>query len=49
MASSAVIIGFHVRPNLKARQLAQHEDVDIRIYNIIYDAINDVKKALEGC
>jgi translation initiation factor IF-2 len=48
MASSAVIIGFHVRPNLKARQLAQHEDVDIRIYNIIYDAINDVKKALEG-
>jgi len=48
MASSAVIIGFHVRPNLKARQLAQHEDVDIRIYNIIYDAINDVRKALEG-
>jgi translation initiation factor IF-2 len=48
MASSAVIIGFHVRPNLKARQLAQQEDVDIRIYNIIYDAINDVKKALEG-
>jgi translation initiation factor IF-2 len=48
MASSAVIIGFHVRPNLKARQLAQQEDVDIRIYSIIYDAINDVKKALEG-
>ncbi len=48
MASSAVIIGFHVRPNLKARQLAQHEDVDIRIYSIIYDAINDVRKALEG-
>ncbi|MGD1045560.1 MAG: translation initiation factor IF-2 [Bacteroidota bacterium] len=48
MASRAVIIGFHVRPNLKARQLAQHEDVDIRIYNIIYDAINDVRKALEG-
>ena len=48
MASRAVIIGFHVRPNLKARQLAQQEDVDIRIYNIIYDAINDVKNALEG-
>jgi len=48
MASSAVIIGFHVRPNLKARQLAQKEDVDIRIYNIIYDAINEVRNALEG-
>jgi translation initiation factor IF-2 len=48
MASSAVIIGFHVRPNLKARQLAQREDVDIRIYSIIYDAINEVKNALEG-
>ncbi|MGD0590042.1 MAG: translation initiation factor IF-2 [Bacteroidota bacterium] len=48
MASSAVIIGFHVRPNLKARQLAQKEDVDIRIYSIIYDAINEVKSALEG-
>jgi translation initiation factor IF-2 len=48
MASNAVIIGFHVRPNLKARQLAQKEDVDIRIYSIIYDAINDVKNALEG-
>ena len=46
MASRAVIIGFHVRPNLKARQLAQQEDVDIRIYNIIYDAINDVRNAL---
>lgn len=48
MASSAVIIGFHVRPNLKARQLAQKEDVDIRIYSIIYDAINEVRNALEG-
>jgi translation initiation factor IF-2 len=48
MASSAIIIGFHVRPNLKARQLAQKEDVDIRIYSIIYDAINEVKNALEG-
>jgi len=47
-ASGAVIIGFHVRPNLNARKLAEQENVDIRLYNIIYDAINDVKKALEG-
>jgi len=47
-ASDAVIIGFHVRPNLNARRLAEQESVDIRLYNIIYDAINDVKKALEG-
>jgi translation initiation factor IF-2 len=47
-ASGAVIIGFHVRPNLNARRLAEQEHVDIRLYNIIYDAINDVKKALEG-
>ncbi|MCX7983338.1 MAG: translation initiation factor IF-2 [Bacteroidetes bacterium] len=48
LASNAIIIGFHVRPHLKARQLAQAENVDIRLYNIIYDAINDVKSALEG-
>ncbi len=48
LASDAIIIGFHVRPHLKARQLAQQEKVDIRLYNIIYDAINDVKNALEG-
>jgi len=47
-ASQAVIIGFHVRPNLNARRLAQTEHVDIRLYNIIYDAINEVKTALEG-
>lgn len=47
-ASGAVIIGFHVRPHLNARRLAEQENVDIRLYNIIYDAINDVKKALEG-
>jgi len=47
-ASKAVIIGFHVRPNLDARQVAERENVDIRVYNIIYDAIEDVKKALEG-
>jgi len=47
-ASDAVIIGFHVRPNLNARRLAEQENVDIRIYNIIYNAIEDIKKALEG-
>ncbi len=47
-ASGAVIIGFHVRPNLNARRLAEQEVVDIRLYNIIYDAIEDVRKALEG-
>jgi translation initiation factor IF-2 len=47
-ASQAIIIGFHVRPNLKARQLSQQESIDIRLYSIIYDAINDVKSALEG-
>ena len=47
-ASQAVIIGFHVRPNLNARRLAEQENVDIRLYNIIYDAINEVKSALEG-
>jgi len=47
-ASGAVIIGFRVRPNLNARRLAEKENVDIRTYNIIYDAIDDVRKALEG-
>jgi translation initiation factor IF-2 len=47
-ASSAIIVGFHVRPNLNARKLAETNDVDIRLYNIIYDAINEVKSALEG-
>jgi translation initiation factor IF-2 len=47
-ASGAIIIGFHVRPNLNARVLSEQENVDIRLYNIIYDAIEDVRKALEG-
>lgn len=47
-ASGAVIIGFHVRPNLNARRLAEQENVDVRLYNIIYDAIEDIRKALEG-
>jgi translation initiation factor IF-2 len=47
-ASSAIIIGFNVRPELKASQAADKEGIDIRLYNIIYEAIEDVKKALEG-
>lgn len=47
-ASNAVIIGFHVRPNVNARTLAEAEKVEIRFYTIIYEVINDVKKALEG-
>jgi translation initiation factor IF-2 len=47
-ASKAIIIGFHVRPNLNARKLAEKNKVDIRLYSVIYDAINEVKSALEG-
>jgi translation initiation factor IF-2 len=47
-ASSAIIIGFNVRPEFKASQVAEKEAVDIRLYNVIYEAIEDVKKALEG-
>lgn len=47
-ASNAVIIGFNVRPETKAAQTAEKEGVDIRLYNVIYEAIEDVKKALEG-
>jgi len=47
-ASNAIIIGFNVRPEVKAQQLAEREGVDVRLYNIIYDAVEDVKKAMEG-
>ena len=47
-ASRAIIIGFHVRPNLNARKLAEKQLVDIRLYSVIYNAINEVKSALEG-
>ncbi len=47
-ASNAIIVGFQVRPNLNARKLAEKQNVDIRLYNVIYDAINEVKSALEG-
>ncbi len=47
-ASNAIIIGFNVRPEAKASQIAEKEGVDIRLYNVIYEAIEDVRKALEG-
>jgi len=47
-ASDAVIIGFHVTIDTRAREVAKHEKVDIRLYDIIYEAESDVKKALEG-
>ncbi|MBF0343983.1 MAG: translation initiation factor IF-2 [Nitrospirae bacterium] len=47
-ASTAIIIGFNVRAEAKASKLAEREGVDIRFYNVIYDAIEEVKKALEG-
>ncbi|WP_298435313.1 translation initiation factor IF-2 [Geobacter sp.] len=47
-ASSAIILGFNVRPEPKASALAEKEGVDVRLYNIIYDAVEDIKKAMEG-
>jgi translation initiation factor IF-2 len=47
-ASNAIIIGFNIRPEPKAAALAEKEEVDIRLYSVIYDAINDVKAAMEG-
>ena len=47
-ASDAIIIGFNVRPMTNARALAEKESIDIRTYSIIYDAINDLKDAMEG-
>jgi translation initiation factor IF-2 len=47
-ASNAIIIGFNVRPETKAAQVAEKEGVDVRLYSVIYEAIEDVKKALEG-
>jgi len=47
-ASNAIIIGFHVRPNINARKLAENQKVDIRLYSVIYNAISEVKSALEG-
>ncbi|EJF09733.1 translation initiation factor IF-2, partial [Pontibacter sp. BAB1700] len=47
-ASDAIIIGFQVRPSQNARRLAEQEQIDVRLYSIIYDAINEVKDAMEG-
>ena len=47
-ASDAIIVGFQVRPSVMARKIAENEGVDIRIYSIIYDAIEEVKAAMEG-
>jgi translation initiation factor IF-2 len=47
-ASNAIIVGFHVRPDAKAREMAERDKVEIRLYDIIYKAVEDVKQALEG-
>ncbi|HEX5172492.1 MAG TPA: translation initiation factor IF-2 [Cyclobacteriaceae bacterium] len=47
-ASDAIILGFQVRPSAAARRLAESEEIEIRLYSIIYDAINDVRDAMEG-
>jgi translation initiation factor IF-2 len=47
-ASGAIIIGFHVRPTPQAKHIANQESVDIKLYSIIYEAVDDVKKALSG-
>ena len=47
-ASNAIIVGFQVRPSASARKLAEKEEIEIRLYSIIYDAINEIKDAIEG-
>jgi len=47
-ASNAIILGFQVRPSLGARKLAEKEEIDIRLYSVIYDAIEEVRAAMEG-
>jgi translation initiation factor IF-2 len=47
-ASNAIVIGFNVRPNLNARKLAEKNSIDIRIYNVIFKIIEEIKQALEG-
>lgn len=47
-ASDAIVIGFNVRPGVSAKEIAEREEIEIRNYSIIYDAINDVKEAMEG-
>ncbi|WP_020675937.1 translation initiation factor IF-2 [Geopsychrobacter electrodiphilus] len=47
-ASNAIVLGFNVRPEVKAKALAESEEVDIRLYSVIYDAVNDIRDAMEG-
>ena len=47
-ASNAIIIAFQVRPSAQARKLAESEEIDIRTYSVIYNAINEIKDAIEG-
>ncbi len=47
-ASNAIIVGFQVRPSLNARKIAEKEEIEIRTYSIIYDAINEIKDAMQG-
>jgi translation initiation factor IF-2 len=47
-ASEAIVVGFQVRPSLNARKLAEKEQIDIRLYSIIYDAINEIRAAMQG-
>ncbi len=47
-ASNAIVLGFNVRPETKAKTLAEGEKVDIRLYSVIYDAVNDIRDAMEG-
>lgn len=47
-ASNAIVIGFQVRPSMAARKMAENEEIDIRLYSIIYDAIEELKSAMEG-
>ena len=47
-ASNAIILGFQVIPSLGARKLAEKEEIDIRLYSVIYDAIEEVRAAMEG-
>src|SRR5690606_31657663 len=46
--AGAIVVGFHVRPSAEARAVAEREEVDIRLYNIIYEAVEEVQAAMEG-
>ena len=48
-ASNAIILGFNIRPEPKASALAEKEGVEIRLYTVIYEAINEIREAMEGC